>query len=92
MLKGESLPVEKAADDRVIGGTLNRNGSLQYGATSLGAGSTLAPIVRLLREAQRSRAPIQRVADRVSAVCPNTAGNSDSDVLCLEIFLHQIPV
>ena len=68
MLTGESLPVEKAAEDRVIGGSLNQNGSLQYRASSLGAGSMLAQIVRLLREAQGSRAPIQRVADRISAI------------------------
>jgi len=68
MLTGESLPVEKAASDRVIGGTLNQRGSLQYRATTLGAASTLAQIVRLLREAQGSRAPIQRLADRVSAI------------------------
>jgi P-type Cu+ transporter len=68
MLTGESLPVEKAARDRVIGGTLNQRGAFQYRATSLGAGSTLAQIVRLLREAQGSRAPIQRVADRISAI------------------------
>jgi P-type Cu+ transporter len=68
MLTGESLPVEKVAEDRVIGGSLNQNGSLQYRASSLGAGSTLAQIVRLLREAQGSRAPIQRVADRISAI------------------------
>jgi P-type Cu+ transporter len=68
LLTGESLPVEKTAQDRVMGGTLNQQGSLQYRASGLGAGSTLAQIVRLLREAQGSRAPIQRVADRVSAV------------------------
>jgi Cu+-exporting ATPase len=68
MLTGESLPVEKTVRDRVIGGTLNQRGSLQYIASSLGSGSTLAQIVRLLREAQGSRAPIQRIADRVSAV------------------------
>jgi Cu+-exporting ATPase len=68
MLTGESLPVEKVAEDRVMGGTLNQRGSLRYRATSLGAGSTLAQIVRLLREAQGARAPIQRVADRVSAI------------------------
>src|SRR5437764_409207 len=67
MLTGESLPVEKVPEDRVIGGSLNQNGSLRYRAESLGAGSTLAQIVRLLREAQGSRAPIQRVADRISA-------------------------
>jgi Cu+-exporting ATPase len=68
MLTGESLPVEKTAQDRVMGGTLNQRGSLHYRVTSLGAGSTLAQIVRLLREAQGSRAPIQRVADRISAI------------------------
>jgi P-type Cu+ transporter len=68
MLTGESLPIEKAAEDRVIGGSLNQNGSLQYRASSLGAASMLAQIVRLLREAQGSRAPIQRVADRISAI------------------------
>jgi Cu+-exporting ATPase len=68
MLTGESLPVEKVAEARVMGGTLNQRGSLQYRATSVGAGSTLAQIVRLLREAQGARAPIQRVADRVSAI------------------------
>ena len=68
MLTGEPLPVEKTVQDRVIGGTLNQRGSLQYRASSVGAGSTLAQIVRLLREAQASRAPIQRIADRISAV------------------------
>ena len=68
MLTGESLPVEKTAQDRVIGGTLNQSGSLQYRASSLGAGSTLAQIVKLLRDAQGTRAPIQRVADRISAI------------------------
>jgi P-type Cu+ transporter len=68
MLTGESLPVEKSVSDRVMGGTLNQTGSFQYRATALGADSTLAQIVRLLREAQGSRAPIQRLADRVSAI------------------------
>jgi P-type Cu+ transporter len=68
MLTGESLPVEKTAQDRVIGGTLNQRGSLQYRATMLGAESTLAQIVRLLRDAQGSRAPIQNLADRISAI------------------------
>ncbi len=68
MLTGESLPVEKTANDRMIGGTLNQHGSLQYRATMLGAESTLAQIVRLLRDAQGSRAPIQNLADRISAI------------------------
>ena len=68
MLTGESLPVGKVPGDRVIGGSLNQNGSLRYRAQNLRSDSTLAQIVRLLREAQGSRAPIQRVADRISAI------------------------
>jgi len=68
MLTGESLPVEKTVRDRVMGGTLNQTGSFQYHATNLGGDSTLAQIVRLLREAQGARAPIQRLADRISAI------------------------
>jgi len=68
MLTGESLPVEKLPGSGVIGGTVNGTGALQYRATTLGAESVLARIVRLLREAQGSRAPMQRLADRISAV------------------------
>jgi P-type Cu+ transporter len=68
MITGEPLPVEKTKQDRVTGGTLNQRGSFEYRASGLGADGTLAQIVRLLRQAQGSRAPIQRVADRVSAV------------------------
>ncbi len=68
MITGESLPVEKASQSRVIGGTLNQHGSFQYRATTLGASSALSQIVKLLRDAQGSRAPIQRIADRVSAI------------------------
>jgi Cu+-exporting ATPase len=68
MLTGESSLVEKAAGDRVIGGTINRTGAFRYRATTLGADSVLAQIIRLMRDAQGSRAPIQRLADRVSGV------------------------
>jgi Cu+-exporting ATPase len=68
MLTGEPLPVAKTAGDRVIGGTINRTGSFTYRVTTLGADSVLSQIVRLMRDAQGSRAPIQRLADRVSAV------------------------
>jgi Cu+-exporting ATPase len=68
MLTGESLPVSKSIGDSVIGGTINRTGSFQYRATTLGADSVLARIVKLMRDAQGSRAPIQRLADRISAV------------------------
>ncbi len=68
MLTGEPMPVTKSSGDRVIGGTINRTGSFTYRATTLGADSVLSQIVRLMRDAQGSRAPIQRLADRVSAV------------------------
>jgi Cu+-exporting ATPase len=68
MLTGEPLPVQKVAGDKVVGGTLNKSGSFRYRATTLGAESVLANIVRLMHEAQGSRAPIQRLADQVSGV------------------------
>jgi Cu+-exporting ATPase len=68
MLTGESIPVAKAAGDRVAGGTINGTGAFHYQATTLGADSVLAQIVKLMRAAQGSRAPIQRLADRISAV------------------------
>jgi len=68
MLTGESLPVEKAIGDRVIGGTLNKSGTLLYRAAATGADTVLAHMVRLVEEAQGSKAPVQRLADAVSAV------------------------
>jgi Cu+-exporting ATPase len=68
MLTGESLPVEKGAGDRVIGGTINGTGAFRFTATTLGADSVLSRIVTLMRDAQGSRAPIQKLADRISGV------------------------
>jgi P-type Cu+ transporter len=68
MLTGESVPVMKQAGDRVIGGTINTTGAFRFRATTLGSESVLASIVRLMRDAQGSRAPIQKLADQVSAV------------------------
>ena len=68
MLTGEPMPVAKRVGDRVVGGTINKTGAFEYRATTLGADSVLAHIVKLMREAQGSRAPIQRLADRISAV------------------------
>jgi Cu+-exporting ATPase len=68
MLTGEPIPVEKSAGDRVVGGTLNGRGALRVEASALGEGSVLAGIVRMMREAQSTRAPIQALADRVSAI------------------------
>ncbi|MFA5907830.1 MAG: heavy metal translocating P-type ATPase [Vicinamibacterales bacterium] len=68
MLTGESMPVEKAVGDRVIGATVNNTAALEVRATAIGAASVLARIVTLMKEAQGSQAPIQRLADRISAV------------------------
>ena len=66
MITGESIPVEKTAGSRVIGATVNRTGSLVMRAERVGSDTMLAQIVRLVSQAQRSRAPIQRLADRVA--------------------------
>jgi P-type Cu+ transporter len=68
MLTGESMPVAKAKGDRIVGGTINRTGALKARATTLGADSAIARIVKLMRDAQGSRAPIQNLADRVSGI------------------------
>ncbi len=67
MITGEPIPVEKAAGAQVIGGTLNQTGAFVMRAEKLGAETLLAQIVRMVAEAQRSRAPIQSLADQVSA-------------------------
>jgi Cu+-exporting ATPase len=66
MLTGESLPAEKGPGDTVIGATLNQTGSFVFRATKVGQDTTLAQIVRLVEEAQGSKAPIQRLADTVA--------------------------
>jgi Cu+-exporting ATPase len=68
MLTGESLPVEKKPGEPVIGATLNKLGMLKFEATKVGKETALAQIIRLVEEAQGSKAPIQKLADQVSAV------------------------
>lgn len=77
MVTGESMPVTKAEGSKVIGGTLNRSGTLIVRSEKLGQDSVLARIVQMVSEAQRSQAPIQRLADRVSALfVPAVIGTS----------------
>ncbi|MBD2724317.1 heavy metal translocating P-type ATPase [Hymenobacter armeniacus] len=68
MLTGESLPVAKKAGDAVFGATLNKTGAFRFRVTKVGADTMLARIVKLVEDAQGSRAPIQRLADKVSAI------------------------
>jgi Cu+-exporting ATPase len=67
MVTGEPIPVEKTAGDKVVGGTINGTGSLVMTAQRVGSATLLAQIVKMVSEAQRSRAPIQRLADRVAS-------------------------
>ncbi len=68
MLTGESIPVEKNVDNEVVGATLNKNGLIKFEATKVGKDTVLAQIVRMVQEAQGSKAPIQRLADTVSGI------------------------
>jgi P-type Cu+ transporter len=68
MITGESLPVMKKAADRVIGATINKTGSFQFRATKVGRDTVLAQIIRLVQQAQGSKAPIQRFADYIASI------------------------
>lgn len=68
MITGESFPVEKNVTDKVVGGTINKTGSFEFRVTAIGKSSVLGKIITLVEEAQGSKAPIQKLADRVAAV------------------------
>jgi len=68
MLTGESLPIDKGAGDQVFGATLNQTGSFTFRATRVGRDTVLAQIIRMVEQAQGSKAPVQRLADRVAGI------------------------
>jgi Cu+-exporting ATPase len=68
MVSGESIPVEKTPGDKVIGGTINKNGSFEFRAAAVGADTVVAHIAKLVEEAQGSKAPIQHLADNIASV------------------------
>src|SRR2546425_10096289 len=88
MITGESIPVEKKVGDTAIGATINRTGLLRIQATRVGADTTLNQIIKLVEDAQASRAPIQRLADRVASVfVPAVVG-----IAALTFFLWSVPL
>ena len=68
MVTGESLPVEKSINSKVIGGTINKTGSFEFEVTAIGDNSVLGQIIKLVEEAQASKAPIQQLADKVAGI------------------------
>lgn len=68
MFTGESMPVDKADGDSIIGGSINYNGSIIYRATNIGENTLLSKIIKLVRDTQNTKAPIQRVADKIAGI------------------------
>ncbi|MCS6836928.1 MAG: heavy metal translocating P-type ATPase [Anaerolineae bacterium] len=92
MLTGESMPVDKAIGSKVIGGTINQQGRLIVEATHVGAETALAHVIRLVEQAQGSKAPVQRVADAVSGVFVPVVVALSLLTLLGWLFIGQLPL
>jgi Cu+-exporting ATPase len=68
MISGESIPVDKFINDKVTGGTINLNGSITFKTTAVGKNTVIAQIIKYVEEAQGSKAPIQKLADKIASV------------------------
>ena len=82
MITGEPVPIEKNEGDKVTGGTINKNGTLAIRATHIGSETVLSQIVGMVSSARQSRAPIQGLADKVSAIFVPAVGRSGATGLC----------
>ena len=91
MITGESMPVEKKEGDEVIGATINKTGSFQFEATKVGKETTLARIIRLVEEAQGSKAPIQRLADIIASYFVPTVIGIAIATFVIWYFLGPLP-
>ena len=81
MITGESIPVDKSVDDPVIGATINKFGSFKFRATNIGKDTVLSQIIKLVEDAQGSKAPVQRLADKISGIfVPVVVGDRKSVV------------
>jgi Cu+-exporting ATPase len=92
MLTGESVPVAKEAGNEVFGATINKTGSFTFEATRVGAETALAQIIRLVEEAQGSKAPIQRIADKVASIFVPVVVSIAVVTFCVWYFLAPDPV
>ncbi len=70
MITGESIPVEKGQGDEVIGATINKTGSFQFRATKVGKDTVLSSIIRMVKDAQATKVPVQRIVDVVASFAP----------------------
>jgi len=92
MLTGESLPVEKKSGDMVVGASINKNGLLKFEATQVGKNTVLAQIIRMVEDAQVSKAPIQQVVDKVSSIFVPTVIAIAAVTFLLWLLFGRLPV